>query len=250
MAQNVILALKGVKKHFGGLKAVDGVDMDVPQGELRAIIGPNGAGKTTLFNLVTGHLPLDAGRILFRGEDLKGLSPHAVCCKGLGRTFQVTSVFAGLTVFENVQTAWLSRRGKTLNLFSWAGGLARDSVMGILESVGLQDQAGKTAGVLAHGDQKRLEMAIALAGDPAVLFLDEPTAGMSLREKRDIMALVQRIARERQLTVVFTEHDMDVVFAIAQRITVMHQGKVIAEGEPHEVRGDSEVRRVYLGQQG
>jgi branched-chain amino acid transport system ATP-binding protein len=223
------------------------VDLGVPDGDLRAIIGPNGAGKTTLFNLITGDLPHDSGQIYFRGEEVSGLAPQDLCRRGIGRTFQVTSIFRRLTALENVQTALLSHHRRHYDILRPARRMYREAAMAQLERVGLAGQAAKPSGILAHGDQRRLELAIALASEPRLLMLDEPTAGMAARERHEIMALAADIAREAGLTILFTEHDMDVVFAVAKRITVLHQGSVIAEGTPLEVRANPEVQRVYLG---
>jgi branched-chain amino acid transport system ATP-binding protein len=230
------------------VRAVNGVDLLVPRGDLRAVIGPNGAGKTTLFNLITGDLPRDAGTVEFQGARVDGLAPHELCRRGIGRTFQITSIFRRLSVLENVQTALLTHHHRHYNLFTPARRLYREAALDLLERVGLREQAAKPSGILSHGDQRRLELAIALASEPRLLMLDEPTAGMAPRERHEIMALVARIAADTGLTIVFTEHDMDVVFATATRITVLHQGAVIAEGTPPEVRANPEVQRVYLGQ--
>ena len=246
--QGVVLQIQGLRKHFGGVQAVNGVDLAVPQGDLRAIIGPNGAGKTTLFNLITGDLPHDSGTIHFAGEEISGLPPHRLYRRGMARTFQITSIFRRLTALENVQTAFLSHHRRHYNIVVAARRLYREDALAMLERVGLQEQALKPSGILSHGDQRRLELAIALASAPSLLLLDEPTAGMAPRERHDIMALVAKIARETGLTVVFTEHDMDVVFAVARRITVLHQGAVLAEGPPVDVRANGDVQRVYLGQ--
>ena len=246
--ERLVLHARGLKKHFGGVQAVNGVDLAVAAGELRAIIGPNGAGKTTLFNVLSGDLALDAGRIDLEGQEVSGLPPHQLCRRGMGRTFQITSIFRRLTALDNVQTALLTHHRRHFNIFAPARRLHRDEAQALLERVGLGEQAGKPSGILAHGDQRRLEMALALASAPRLLLLDEPTAGMAPRERHEIMQLVARIARDTGLTIVFTEHDMDVVFAIATRITVLHQGSVIAEGPPAEVRANPEVQRVYLGQ--
>jgi len=246
--QSLILETVGLRKRFGGVQAVNGVDLTVPPGDVRAIIGPNGAGKTTLFNLITGDLTHDTGQIRFEGEEVSGLAPHQLCRRGMGRTFQITSIFRRLTALENVQTALLTHHRRHFNLVARAGRLYRDDAAGLLDRVGLLEQAGKPSGILAHGDQRRLELAIALAGAPRLLLLDEPTAGMAPRERHEIMALVARIAADTGLTIVFTEHDMDVVFAVARRITVLHQGSVLAEGPPAAVRANADVQRVYLGQ--
>jgi branched-chain amino acid transport system ATP-binding protein len=245
-----VLHTVGLRKHFGGVLAVNGVDLTVPEGDVRAIIGPNGAGKTTLFNLITGELRHDSGQIYFQGEEVSGLAPPDLCRRGLGRTFQVTSIFRGLTAVENVQTALLIHRGQQLDILRPARRLHRDEAMALLERVGLGAQAAKPSGILSHGDQRRLELAIALATAPKVLMLDEPTAGMAPRERHELMALVAGIAGAAHLTIIFTEHDMDVVFAVARRITVLHQGAIIAEGAPPEVRDNPEVQRVYLGSAG
>lgn len=253
MEDKVIFACKGLSKAFGGLKAVDGVNLTVREGELRAIIGPNGAGKSTFFNLVTGQLRRDRGEVRFNGHRIDGLPPYQVTRKGIARTFQITSTFRRLTALENVQVALFVHHQRHLNpftLFVPAHKNMVEQAMHLLEQVGLADSAYKPAGILSYGDQKRLELAIALASDPRMLLLDEPTAGMAPAERREAIALIARIAKERGLTLLFTEHDMDVVFGWAERITVMHQGKVLAEGLPEEVRANPEVQRVYLGEHG
>jgi branched-chain amino acid transport system ATP-binding protein len=240
--------VSGLRKRFGGIAAVDGVDLTLVRGEVRALIGPNGAGKTTFFDLLTGHLAPDAGVIRFHGERLDGLPPHRIWRRGLARTFQIPAVFANLTVTENVQVPLVSRARRTLSLRGRAAALGREQAETLLARVGLAGQATRRAAVLAYGDLKKLELAIALANEPDLLLLDEPTAGMAPAERRDLMALVEAIGRTRGLTLLFTEHDMDVVFAVADRITVLHQGRVIADGEPAHVRADPEVQRVYLGE--
>jgi branched-chain amino acid transport system ATP-binding protein len=234
-----------LKKHFGGIQSVGGLNLTVPTGDLRAIICPNGAGKTTLFNLITGDLPHDSGQIYVRGEEVSGLAPQDLCRRGLGRTFQITSIFRRLTALENVQTALLIHHRRHHEILRPARRLYREGAMTLLDRVGWHP--GGEAQRPAHGDQRRLELALALASEPHLLMLDEPTAGMAAPERHELMALVATIAREGGLTVVFTEHDMDVVFAVARRITVLHQGAVLAEGAPLEVRGNAEVQRVYLG---
>ena len=229
------------------MRAVAGVDLALPPREIRALIGPNGAGKTTFFNMLTGQLRADAGEVRFKGERLSGLPPHQVARRGVGRTFQITATFATLTALENVQTALFARQRRSYSLLARAARLEVDSARVLLEQVGLGAQAKRVAGALAYGDLKRLELAIVLAGAPELLLLDEPTAGMAPAERGALMTLTERIARERGLTVLFTEHDMDVVFAIADSIMVLHQGRVIALGPPDEVRADPEVQRVYLG---
>ena len=242
-----MLDVQGLRKSFDGFQAVGGVSFTVPKGSISAIIGPNGAGKTTLFNLITGHLQPDGGRVVFRDQDITGIAPHDLCRMGMGRSFQRTNIFPRLTVYQNIQAAFLCHRGRGWNLFTPVESLYRHETEALLESVGLLDKAGEVSGFLSHGNQKQLELGLALALEPEILLLDEPTAGMSATETRDSIRLIERIARERGLTLLFTEHDMEVVFSISHRITVLHQGRVIADGVPDEVRRDPEVRRVYLG---
>jgi branched-chain amino acid transport system ATP-binding protein len=243
-----VLEVEGVRKSFGGVHAVDDVSFALPAGEIRALIGPNGAGKTTFFNILTGQLAADAGSVRFRGRPIAGLRPWDIWRLGIGRTFQITATFSTLTVLENVQVARLSHAGQSRALVRPARTLEVSAALALLEQVGLADQSVRPAGVLAYGDLKKLELAIALANDPTLLLLDEPTAGMAPAERGALMALTASIARARDLTVLFTEHDMDVVFATADRIMVLHQGRLIAEGRPDEVRAHQEVQAVYLGE--
>lgn len=242
-----MLEVRRVRKVFDGFVAVAGVDLAVARGEVCAVIGPNGAGKTTLFNCITGHLVPDGGEVRFKGRDIAGRPAHEICRQGIARSFQRINIFPRLTVFENVQAALLSHRRRGRDLLTPVEGLYGEETLALLEQVGLAGEAEAVSGTLSYGYQKQLELGIALASWPDLLLLDEPTAGMSAQETRHTIALIERIARERGLTLLFTEHDMDVVFSIAQRITVMHQGRIIAEGAPDEVRVDAEVRRVYLG---
>jgi branched-chain amino acid transport system ATP-binding protein len=242
------LEIRGLKKAFNGFRAINGIDFSIPPGSISAIIGPNGAGKTTLFNLITGHVPLDAGRVSFFGRDVTATAPHELCRLGVGRSFQRTNVFRKLSVFENVQAAFISHRGLGWQLTRPSKGLFRAETEAVLASVGLAEKQALLAGTLSHGDQKQLELGITLALEPRLLLLDEPTAGMSAAETRLCMELIRRIARERALTLLFTEHDMEFVFAIADRILVLHQGSLIADGVPEQIRASPEVRRVYLGE--
>jgi branched-chain amino acid transport system ATP-binding protein len=242
-----VLEVSGVSKSFAGFRAVSDVSLTVETRQIAAVIGPNGAGKSTLFNLITGHLQPDSGRVVLDGRDITGAPPYRLCRMGIGRSFQRTNIFAKLTVFENLQAAFLVHRGRGLNFWSLAETFYRDETAALLASVGLSGQENVKAGTLSYGNQKQLELGLTLASDPQMLLLDEPTAGMSAGETHETIRLLQRIADERSLTLLFTEHDMEVVFGIAQKIAVLHQGRIIAEGRPEEVRNDPEVRRVYLG---
>ena len=243
-----MLRVEGLAKSFGGFVAVRDVSLSVERGRTACVIGPNGAGKSTLFNLITGHLQPTRGRVLFGDRDITGRAPHEICRMGIGRSFQRTNIFPRLSVFDNVQVAVLSHLGRTLNMTTPARALAHDETMAVLEAVGLAGEAQSTSGTLSYGLQKQLELGIALASEPQVLLLDEPTAGMSPQETADSIALIGRIVRDRGLTLLFTEHDMDVVFSIAERITVLHQGAVLAEGTPQEVQKNEDVQRIYLGE--
>ncbi|MFY9693452.1 MAG: ABC transporter ATP-binding protein [Xanthobacteraceae bacterium] len=242
-----MLEVCDISKSFGGFRAVSSVSLTIETRQITAVIGPNGAGKSTLFNLITGHLQPDSGTVRFDGNDITGTPPYRICRMGIGRSFQRTNIFPRLTVFENLQAAFLVHYGRGRNFWTRADALYRDETTVLLASIGLLDQEDAVAGTLSYGNQKQLELGLALASEPAVLLLDEPTAGMSATETHEAIKLLERIAAERGLTLLFTEHDMDVVFSIAQKIAVLHQGRIIAEGRPEEVRGDPEVRRVYLG---
>src|SRR5262245_50179449 len=242
-----MLEVRSLRRSFGGVAAIDGVSLAVERREIVAIIGPNGAGKSTLFNLITGHLRADSGSVHLGGRDVTGMAPYRLCALGVGRSFQRTNIFPKLTVFENVQAALIAHRGRGRDAWSRAHGLFRAEAEALLGDVNLLGQADMAGGALSHGNQKQLELGIALAGNPEILLLDEPTAGMSAAETRDSLELLRRIAAERGLTLLFTEHDMNVVFSTARRIAVLHQGRVIAEGPPEAIRSDAEVRRVYLG---
>lgn len=248
-ANQGFLVLSGITKSFGGLRALTDVSLSVAQGEIHAVIGPNGAGKSTLFNVMTGLFPPDSGEVIFDGERISGLPPYRIIRKGIGRSFQITNIFPRMTVFENVQVALFAHYRKSSRLWSRAWkfqGIAAET-LGVLEQVGLQEKCGASAAVLSHGDQKRLEIAISLASRPRLLMLDEPTAGMSRFESRETIALLKKISMEQGLTLVFTEHDMDIVFGISERLSVLHQGLVIAGGTPAEIKANPEVRKAYLG---
>lgn len=243
-----ILWVDGISKRFGGLQALDGVHMRVKPGAFHAIIGPNGAGKTTFFNTLTGLLRADEGRIVFDGRDVGGLAPHHRTRIGMGRTFQITRVFRDMNALENVQVALMAQARQTWRLWHAARSYHLDESRRLLDLVGLSAQSQRLANTLAHGDQKRLELAIALACRPKLLLLDEPTAGMAAQERLESIQLVHKVATQLGISCVFTEHDMAVVFAVAHHITVLHQGKVLAHGLPLEVRASPLVQQVYLGE--
>ena len=242
-----MLRIEDIDKSFDEFMAVNGAGLNVGKGELVAVIGPNGAGKTTLFNLITGQLKPDKGKITFMKEDITNLPPYQVCKKGIARSFQIANIFPRLTVFGNVQVAVLSQQRRSNRLFRPAKSMGVEETNSILESVGLLDKALNVAGSLSHGDQRILELAIALGNEPMLLILDEPTAGMSPEETIATMDLIKRLASMRGLTILFCEHDMDVVFGIAQSIMVMHQGRTLIQGSPEEVRQNEEVLKAYLG---
>ena len=242
-----LLTVTGLGKRFGGVQAVDGVSFALRRGEVLALIGPNGAGKTTTFNMLNGQLKADAGSVQLNGAELVGKLPRDIWRLGVGRTFQIAETFASLTVAENVQMALLSAAGRVFRIWQKAAAFQRDEAIALLALVGMADQADRPCSELAYGDVKRVELAIAIAHQPALLLMDEPTAGMAQAERHQLMALTQRLARERDMAVLFTEHSMDVVFAYADRIIVLARGRLIAEGTPDEVRHNPEVQAVYLG---
>ena len=244
----VLLEIRGLSKSFGGLHAVRGVDLTVRTGDRHAIIGPNGAGKSTLFNLITGRIRPDAGSVVFGGRDITHRSAHGIARAGVGRSFQVTSIFPKLTVRQNVQYSMQAGRGATVKPFGLSDRLFRSEALEVVSTVGLEALADIPAGQLSHGDQRALELAISLALGSRLLLLDEPTAGMSSYETVQAMDLVRHIAAERGLTLLFCEHDMDVVFGTARVITVMHLGQVLAQGTPEQIRSNRDVQRVYLGE--
>ena len=241
------LSVQSISKAYGGVQAVRDVSFTVAPGELVAIIGPNGAGKTTCFNMLNGQLAPDAGDILLEGKNLVGLPPHRIWRLGVGRTFQVAATLGSMTVRQNVQTALLSHHRRHHSLWSRAERFRIDEADALLSRVGMRDQADRPCAELAYGDLKRVELAIALANRPRLLLMDEPTAGMAPAERSALMDLAARLAREDQIAVLFTEHDMNVVFGYADRVIVLHLGEVIAAGAPDEVRADARVREVYLG---
>lgn len=242
-----LLDVTGLTRDFGAFRAVDSVDLHVAEGTVHAVIGPNGAGKSTLFALITGDLRPSSGRVVFAGRDLTGQQPHTVTRAGLAKAFQTTTIFPRMTVEESITAALIARTRRSGSLFSRAQRGLRDEAWELASSVGLAEDFGREGRALSHGDQRALEVALALATSPRLLLLDEPTAGMSPYETRRIVELVARLVEERSLTVLFSEHDMDTVFGISSRVTVLHQGRVLADGPAAEVRADHEVMAVYLG---
>ncbi|WP_282151944.1 ABC transporter ATP-binding protein [Ruegeria atlantica] len=242
-----VLEVRNLSKSFGGVQAVKDVNFDLKEGEFLALIGPNGAGKTTCFNMLNGYLKPNTGSVSLRGQALIGHPPRKIWRMGVGRTFQITATFLSMTVVENVQMALISHHRRVFDLFSRATRMYVDEAMALLELVSMQDQAGRACSELAYGDLKRLELAIALAHVPALLLMDEPTAGMAPSERLALMALTAEIVAKGGVSVVFTEHDMDVVFAHAHRILVLNRGELIAEGTGSEIRTNPLVQEVYLG---
>ncbi|MBP2302314.1 ABC transporter ATP-binding protein [Azospirillum picis] len=241
------LVVRDLHRSFGGVQAVGGVSFTLRSGDLLALIGPNGAGKSTCFNLLNGQLRPDSGSVRLDGTELVGLPPRRIWALGVGRTFQITATFASMTVVENVQMVLLSRARRLFGLWRPAAAQFREPALTLLGQVGMAAQADRPCGVLAYGDLKRVELAMALASEPAVLLMDEPTAGMAPAERLTLMALTAGLVRERNLAVLFTEHDMDVVFGHATRVLVLDRGRLIAEGSPDEIRADPRVQSVYLG---
>jgi branched-chain amino acid transport system ATP-binding protein len=242
-----VLDVQGLSKSFGAIKAVDDVSFTLAKGELLALIGPNGAGKSTCFNMLMGQLKASTGQVTLNGTRLTGLKPRQIWRLGVGRTFQITGTYASMTVIENVQMALISHHRKVYSFMPRAHEMYRDAAMGLLDLVGMSAQSERHCAVLAYGDLKRLELAIALAHDPVVLLMDEPTAGMAPKERIALMQLTADIVESRGVSVLFTEHDMDVVFAHAHRVMVLNRGALIANGSVDEIRNDARVREVYLG---
>ncbi len=242
-----LLCVRNVGKSFGGVRANDSVSFNLGKGELLALIGPNGAGKSTLFNMINGQLRADEGSILFQGRELIGLKPRQIWKLGVGRTFQVAHPFNSMTAVQNVQVALMSRDRSLFNFWRRGTDYGRDEAMELLHRVSLEDQWDKPCSYMAYGDVKRLELAVALVHKPRLLLMDEPTAGMAPHERNELMALTKRLVVENEISVLFTEHSMDVIFAYSDRVVVLARGRLIAEGTPDEMRVDPKVQRVYLG---
>lgn len=242
-----LLQVQNICKSFGGVQAVRGVSFTLQAGEMLALIGPNGAGKSTTFNMVGGQLTPDSGQVLLHGENIAGLPPRAIWRKGVGRTFQIAQTFASLTVVENVQMALLSHDRR---IFAWwprASAHRRADALALLDQVGMAAQADRACSELAYGDVKRVELAMALAHNPQLLLMDEPTAGMAPGERVALMQLTRDLAQQRRMGVLFTEHSMDVVFGQADRVAVLVRGQLLAQGTPQAVRDDERVQQAYLG---
>ena len=242
-----ILSVRNLSRNFGAIKAVDDVSFDLAKGELLAMIGPNGAGKSTCFNMLMGQLKPSSGTVQLLGKNIAGMQPRKIWRMGVGRTFQITATYASMTVVENVQMALMSHHRRLYSLTTFAHKLYRDEALALLDTVGMVDQAERHCAVLAYGDLKRLELAVALAHDPILLLMDEPTAGMAPRERIALMQLTADILDAKGISVLFTEHDMDVVFAHAHRIMVLNRGQLIANGTVEEIRNNPQVQEVYLG---
>jgi branched-chain amino acid transport system ATP-binding protein len=242
-----VLKVSNISKSYGGVRAVNDVSFDLERGQIVALIGPNGAGKSSCFNVLSGQIRADAGSVTFQGKEISHLNPREIWRLGVGRTFQVPEIYGSMTVRENVQMVILSKHGELFNPLRKANHMFRNEAIVLLDRVGMAEQAERPANVLAYGDVKRLELAMAIANDPILLLMDEPTAGMAPDERNNLMKLTCNLVRERNLTVLFTEHSMDVVFSYAHHILVLARGNIIASGKPSAVRDNKQVQEVYLG---
>ena len=241
------IQIRNVKKRFGSLQALGDVSLNIEQGEFFGLLGPNGAGKSTTFNMINGQIRADRGSVKLDGAELVGLAPRQIWRQGVGRTFQIAETFASLTVVENVQMALLSADRKLFSMWRRAAGHQRERALELLDQVSMKAQADRPCSVLAYGDVKRVELAMAMANDPKLLLMDEPTAGMAPKERNNLMALTKQLVIDRGMAVLFTEHSMDVVFAYADRMIVLARGRLIAEGKPLDIRDDPKVQEVYFG---
>jgi len=244
-----ILEIKGLRKSFGGYQVLIDVNYTLERGMIAAIIGPNGAGKSTFFNLITGYHRVDSGIIKFKDLNITNLKRFKIAQLGISRAFQVSNIYPRLTVYENVRQAVLARQRKTLNIFTYANNLMRKETLKLIEITGLEENVDTIAGILSQGDKKKLEIALALAGEPELLLLDEPTAGMSKEETFETMELIKRLNREVGLSILFTEHDISVIFGYAQKLSVLYQGRIIADGLPEDVRKNENAQKCYLGEE-
>jgi branched-chain amino acid transport system ATP-binding protein len=242
-----ILRVENLSKSFGAIEAVKSVSFSLKRGEILAMIGPNGAGKSTCFNMMMGQVRASTGKVRLQGEDITGLPPRDIWRKGVGRTFQITATYQSMTVVENLQVALLSHNRRIFSFLPYAHTLYREEALGFLEIVGMAEQADRHCSILAYGDLKRLELAIALCHEPSLLLMDEPTAGMAPQERHELMSLTSEIVADRGISVLFTEHDMDIVFGHAHRIMVLNRGDLIADGSVDAIRNNAEVQQIYLG---
>ncbi|HOD79270.1 MAG TPA: ABC transporter ATP-binding protein [Syntrophorhabdus sp.] len=245
---DIVLKTEDLVRRFGGVIAVNKVNIEILKGEIYAVIGPNGAGKSTFFNLITNFISPSEGKVFFKGEDITNIDASTICKKGIARSFQLTNIYPKLTVFDSVQMSLLSHRGWANNIFRSTRSLLKEETEAIIEMVGLKESRDITGELLPHGDKKRLELAITLGNEPELLLMDEPTAGMSPDETWQTVELIDRLATEKGLTILFTEHDMDVVFDIADRIAVLYYGELIFKGTPEEVQRSQRVKECYLGE--
>lgn len=244
-----ILEIKGVSKYFGQVAALSRLDLSIRAGEITSLIGPNGAGKTTFYNVVTGKFPPSSGNISFQGEDITGLPAYKIWEKGISRSFQITNIFRRLTVLENIRSALIIHTGRSLNFFKPVDSFEdlMDRSLEILRLIGLEDKKDMPCHTISHGDMRVVEVGIVLASKPRLVFLDEPTAGMNPEETRRMVSLIRSLFETTGTTFFLTEHDMNVVFSISQRIVVLNYGKILADGNPEEIRRNQEVRKAYLG---
>jgi branched-chain amino acid transport system ATP-binding protein len=246
-----LLRTEGIRKFFGVVSAANNVSLSFQEGVLTSIIGPNGAGKTTFINILTGHVKPDSGKIFFKGQDITDLPVHSRVQKGISRSFQIGDIFPKLTVKENLAIPVIAKKGKGMSFLSQ---VEKDREVGervqdLMRTVGLEDKANMEAGFLSHGDQRLLEIALAMASEPSLLFLDEPTAGMNPVERVRILEQIRKLSQDRSMTFVIVEHDMDIVFALSDRIVVLHRGAVVADGRPQEIRENDQVKEIYLGEE-
>ena len=242
-----ILTVSHLNKYFGALHATDDVSFEVPDRQMRAVIGPNGAGKSTLMDLICNRTPLTSGKVVFQGEDITGMLPHKIVRKGMCKCFQITKIFANLTVYENVQIARINMNKRAFSFKAVKDSFLRDEVFRFLTMVGIEDKANEVAGFMSYGDQRRLDIAIALAMEPRLLILDEPAAGVAREEAYRLMDLIRRLAAEEKMTMMFIEHDMEIVFNYADEISVMSNGALIASDTPDKIRQNEFVKNAYLG---
>lgn len=244
-----VLRIENLGHSYGKFKVIEDISLAIGQGEMSALIGPNGAGKTTFYNAISGHFPPTKGKVFLNGEDITGLTSHRVVDKGMCRSFQITNIFAELTVLENVVSPLIIQNRKHFKIYGniFKDRAIVDKAMDTLDQVGLADRAHQVVANLAYGDKRLVEMAIVLARDPSMVLLDEPTAGMNPEETENMIALIKKLAQNSGTTFFITEHDMKVVFSLARRIYVLHQGHLLAQGSPEEIRGNEQVQEAYLG---